>query len=90
MAGDPGRESFLGIDCRSQTAAATAFLSPEKLVEVVNYVHDWLYESEPGKRRRPSLIKRALGRWVERGSHLSCLPGFVRIRKKLEEPDFQS
>jgi len=44
---------------RSQTDVYTAFLSPEKLVEVVKYVHDWLYDSEPGKRRRPSLIKRA-------------------------------
>jgi len=34
---------------------------PEKLVEVVKYVHDCLYDSEPGKRRRPSLIKRPEG-----------------------------
>ena len=46
---------------RSQTDVYTAFLSPEKLVEVVKYVHDWLYDSEPGKRRRPSLIKRPEG-----------------------------
>jgi hypothetical protein len=36
-------------------------LPPEKLVEVVKYVHDWLYDSESGKRRRPSLIERLEG-----------------------------
>ena len=45
-------------------------LPPEKLLELVKYVHDWLYGSEPGKRRRPSLIKRAEGDGSRSGGDL--------------------